>query len=74
MVREKERGSIEQLLVSPLTPLQIMVPKMLAMTLVILAGTAVSLFAVMEPLFHVPIKGSVLLAYFMHFLKKKRES
>jgi hypothetical protein len=48
-----------------------MAPKMLAMTLVILAGTAVSLFAVMEPLFHVPIKGSVLLAYFMHFFRKK---
>ncbi len=63
MVREKERGTIEQLLVSPLTPFQIMVPKMLAMTLVILAGTAVSLFAVMEPLFHVPIKGSVLLFF-----------
>jgi len=63
MVREKERGTVEQLLVSPLTPFQIMVPKMLAMTMVILAGTAVSLFAVMEPVFHVPIKGSVLLFF-----------
>jgi len=25
-VREKERGTVEQLLVSPLTPLQIMIP------------------------------------------------
>jgi len=65
MVREKERGTVEQLLVSPLTPFQIMVAKILAMTMVILAGTAVSLFAVMEPVFHVPVKGSVWLFFFV---------
>ena len=31
LVREKERGTVEQLLVSPLTPFQIMLPKVLAM-------------------------------------------
>ena len=63
MVREKERGTVEQLLVSPLTPFQIMLPKMLAMFVVILVGTALSLFAIMQPIFHVPIKGSVLLFF-----------
>ncbi len=63
LVREKERGTVEQLLVSPLTPLQIMLPKVVAMTLVILCATAVSLFGVMQPVFGVPIKGSALLLF-----------
>ena len=61
-VREKERGSIEQLLVSPLTPIQILLPKVIAMTLGILSGTAVSLFFVLHGMFDVPMKGS--LAFF----------
>ena len=36
LVREKERGTVEQLLVSPLTPVQIVLPKVAAMTGVIL--------------------------------------
>lgn len=63
MVREKERGTVEQLLVSPLTPFQIMLPKVLAMTVVILCATAVALFGVMRPVFGVPIKGSVVLFF-----------
>jgi ABC-2 type transport system permease protein len=63
LVREKERGTIEQLLVSPLTPLQIMLAKVLAMLLVVLAGTAVSLFAIMQPVYGVPAKGSVPLLF-----------
>jgi ABC-2 type transport system permease protein len=62
-VREKERGTIEQLLVSPLTPIQILLPKVISMTLVILLGTAVSLFAVMHLIFHVPMKGSLVLFF-----------
>lgn len=63
MVREKERGTVEQLLVSPLTPFQIMLPKVLAMTVVILCATAVALFVVMRPVFGVPFKGSVVLFF-----------
>jgi ABC-2 type transport system permease protein len=63
MVREKERGTVEQLLVSPLSPFQIMFPKILAMTAVILAGTAFSLFGVLEGVFHVPIQGSLILFF-----------
>ncbi|BFU88940.1 MAG: ABC transport system, permease component [Nitrospira sp.] len=65
MVREKERGTVEQLLVSPLTPLLIMLPKVLAMTIVILGATAVALFGVMQPIFGVPVRGSVILFFFM---------
>jgi ABC-2 type transport system permease protein len=59
LVREKERGTVEQLLVSPLTPFQIMLPKVLAMTVVILCATAVALFGIMRPAFGVPIRGSI---------------
>lgn len=62
-VREKERGTVEQLLVSPLTPFQIMLPKVLAMTVVILCATAVALFGVMRPAFGVPIRGSMVLFF-----------
>jgi ABC-2 type transport system permease protein len=61
LVREKERGTVEQLLVAPLTPLQIMLPKVLAMTLVILGSTMVALLGIMQPAFGVPIRGSLTL-------------
>ena len=63
LVREKERGTVEQLLVSPLTPFQIMLPKVLAMTAVILCATAVALFGIMRPAFGVPVRGSIVLFF-----------
>ena len=63
LVREKERGTIEQLLVSPVTPLQIMLSKVLAMTMVILLATALSMGSVLIPVFGVPLKGSALLFF-----------
>jgi len=62
-VREKERGTIEQLLVSPLTPMQIMLPKVISMTLVILLGTALSLGLILHGVFEVPMKGSLPLFF-----------
>ncbi|MCU0588511.1 MAG: ABC transporter permease [Syntrophobacteraceae bacterium] len=64
MVREKERGTLEQLLVSPLNPFQVIFPKVLSMAVVILAGTGVSLFGILKGCFGVPVKGSLHL-YFM---------
>lgn len=63
LVREKERGTVEQLLVSPLTPFQVMFSKLLAMILVTLTGTAVSLFGIMHLAFAAPIRGSVSLFF-----------
>lgn len=63
LVREKERGTIEQLLVSPVTPLQIMLSKVLAMTMVILVATALSMGSVLIPVFGVPVKGNVSLFF-----------
>lgn len=63
MVREKERGTVEQLLVSPLSAFQVMAPKVFSMTAVVLAGTALSFVAILGPVFQVPIKGSLLLFF-----------
>ncbi len=65
MIREKERGTLEQLLVSPLTPLQIMLSKLLSMMLVMLCGTTVAIFGIMQPLYHVPFVGSVPLFFLL---------
>lgn len=67
-VREKERGTIEQLVVSPLSPIQILLPKVLSMMLVILVGTAISLFLILDLVFDVPFKGSVPLFFFVTLL------
>lgn len=61
--REKERGTIEQLLVSPLTPIQILLPKVLAMTFVVVLGSMVSVYGILIPVFHLPIKGSLPLFF-----------
>ncbi len=63
MVREKERGTIEQLLVSPISPFQVLISKVLAMDIVILIATAVSLFVIMQPLFGLPARGSLVLFF-----------
>ena len=65
MIREKERGTLEQLLVSPLTPLQIMLSKLFSMMLVMLCGTVVAIFGIMMPLYHVPFVGSVPLFFLL---------
>ena len=44
---------------------QIMLPKVVAMTLVILGAAAVALFGVMLPIFGVPIRGSMALLFFL---------
>ena len=68
MAREKEKGTIEQLLVSPLTPFQIMFSKVLAMMIVILIGTMLSLFGVLQLIFHVPMRGSLALFFVVTIL------
>ncbi|HJW12317.1 MAG TPA: ABC transporter permease [Albitalea sp.] len=65
LVREKERGTIEQLLVAPLAPLQVVLSKVLAMVSVMLAGTAVAVLGVMHAGYGVPFRGSVALFFAM---------
>jgi ABC-2 type transport system permease protein len=58
--REKERGTLEILLVSPLRPWQIIVGKVLPYLLLALANVVTALLAA-SLVFHVPIRGSVAL-------------
>ena len=61
LIREREHGTIEHLLVMPVTPFEIMTAKMWAMALVVLGACAFSLLFVVQGLLRVPIEGSVLL-------------
>lgn len=58
-VREREHGTVEHLLVMPLTPMQIMLAKVWASGLVILGAVSVSLWVVIERLLAVPVIGSI---------------
>ena len=59
LIREREHGTIEHLLVMPVTPFEIMTSKIWSMGLVVLAASAVSLIFVVRGLLAVPIEGSV---------------
>jgi len=59
LIREREHGTIEHLLVMPVTPFEIMAGKVWAMALVSLAGSVCSLFIVVRWALKVPIEGSI---------------
>lgn len=61
LIREREQGTVEHLLVMPVTPVEIMLAKMVANTLVILVAAVASLVLVVEWALGVPIAGSLLL-------------
>lgn len=61
LIRERERGTIEHLLVMPVTPLEIMTSKVWSMGLVVLAACTFSLTIVVQGFLSVPIQGSILL-------------
>jgi ABC-2 type transport system permease protein len=61
LIREREHGTVEHLLVMPVTPFEIMASKVWAMALVVLATSAISLTVVVQGLLGVPIEGSLTL-------------
>jgi ABC-2 type transport system permease protein len=61
LIREREHGTIEHLLVMPVTPRQIMGSKVLAMGLVVLLAASLSLLVIIQGLLRVPIEGSIAL-------------
>ena len=61
LIREREHGTIEHLLVMPVTPAEIMLAKVWSMGLVVLLAAAVSLNFVVRGLLQVPIEGSIML-------------
>ncbi|EFV85903.1 ABC transporter [Achromobacter xylosoxidans C54] len=61
LIREREHGTIEHLLVMPVTPTEIMLAKVWSMGLVVLVSAGLSLTFVVRGLLHVPVEGSVAL-------------
>jgi ABC-2 type transport system permease protein len=61
LIREREQGTVEHLLVMPVVPAEIMVSKIIANGLVILVAAAFSLFFVVQWWLKVPIAGSLIL-------------
>ena len=61
LIREREHGTIEHLLVMPVTPGEIMLAKVWSMGLVVLLAALVALVFVVQGALHVPVQGSVLL-------------
>jgi ABC-2 type transport system permease protein len=61
LIREREQGTIEHLLVMPLVPTEIMLSKILANGLVILLAAGLSLTVVVDWWMAVPIAGSLTL-------------
>ncbi|ENO89353.1 ABC transporter permease [Thauera linaloolentis] len=59
LIREREHGTIEHLLVMPVTPGEIMISKIWSMSLVVLLATGLSLNFVIRGLLQVPIEGSI---------------
>jgi ABC-2 type transport system permease protein len=61
VLREREHGNIEHLLVMPLRPYELMLAKIWANGIVVIAAAMLSLFLVVKGLIGVPISGSILL-------------
>jgi hypothetical protein len=58
LIREREHGTIEHLLVMPVTPTEIMLAKVWSMGAVVLLAAGVSLNLVVRGALQVPIEGS----------------
>ncbi|GAA5232918.1 ABC transporter permease [Verticiella sediminum] len=59
LIREREHGTIEHLLVMPVTPTEIMLAKVWSMGLVVLVAATFSLIVVVRGALGVPIAGSI---------------
>ncbi|HGM5492731.1 TPA: ABC transporter permease [Serratia fonticola] len=59
LIREREHGTIEHLLVMPVAPIEIMLAKVWSMGVVVLVAAALSLQFIVRGLLQVPIEGSI---------------
>jgi ABC-2 type transport system permease protein len=63
LIREKEHGTVEHLLVMPVSATEIMLSKIWSMGCVVLIGSAFSLTVIVQRLLEVPIQGSIMLFF-----------
>jgi ABC-2 type transport system permease protein len=59
LIREREHGTVEHLLVMPVTPSEIMIAKLWANGVVVLVATGLSVFFVVQELMKIPVQGSI---------------
>ncbi|MCU9930715.1 ABC transporter permease, partial [Escherichia coli] len=59
LIREREHGTVEHLLVMPITPFEIMMAKVWSMGLVVLVVSGLSLVLMVKSVLGVPIEGSI---------------
>ena len=64
LIREREHGTLEHLLVMPVTSIEIMMSKIWSMSVIVLVATVVALFFIVKGLLGVPIMGSIPLFFF----------
>jgi ABC-2 type transport system permease protein len=58
LIKERENGTLEHLLVLPLTPLEIMLSKIWAMALVVMTAAGLSLVFLIQGVLKMPVEGS----------------
>lgn len=63
LTREREHGTMEQLLVSPMTAPEILLAKITSSTMIVLIGAALTVFGILIPVFQVPVRGSLALFF-----------
>jgi len=63
MVREKEHGTIEQLLVTPVRTWEIFIAKIIPTILAIAILSPVTIFGILREVFELPLRGSLILFY-----------
>ncbi len=68
MVNEKQFGTIEQLMVTPLRTYEIMIAKIVPMMTVLFAVTFIAVFTMLKPVIGVPIRGSIWAFFFVSFI------
>jgi ABC-2 type transport system permease protein len=61
LIREREHGTIEHLLVMPVTPAEIMLAKVWSMGVVVLLAALIALVFVVQGVLRVPVQGSIVL-------------
>ena len=63
LIKEKERGTVEHLLVMPLFPVEIIIAKVWANSFIVAAGAMFSLFFAVKGVIGAPIRGSTILFF-----------
>jgi ABC-2 type transport system permease protein len=63
LIREREHGTVEHLLVMPVTPTEIMLAKVWSMSLVVIVAAALSMHGIIIGVLRVPVHGSLWLFF-----------